>query len=383
MSLFNPCFGVFLVKIRDFCAGIASLFQGQKLDKNIKSQKSRAGVIINIMLSRELGGIQESFLSYGKALASAKYDVLNITSASAKINAYLEDYIALPSLFTWCPISILYLKYLIIKYKPNIIIAHGRRGVSFSYLAKRHQLLIGVAHNYKIQHLIDKCDHIITITDHLKEYIIKAGVSRDVITTIPNMISVNLDYIAPKYNLSKAVVIGAMGRFVQKKGFADFLHAIKILHDKKLNIQVIIGGSGAEENRLKNLSQRLGLSDIVKFIGWVQDKDDFFSNIDIFCLPSKHEPFGIIILEAMHHSRPIISSNSEGPNEILEDKKDALIFDKNSVEEMAWCLEKAILNPLEASRYSKSAYQKLINKYDVKKIAYKLDLLIRSFARER
>lgn len=338
--------------------------------------------IFNIMLSRELGGIQESFLSYHKALSLAKHDVFNITNASAKINSYIKDYISLPCFLTWCPASILYLKYLIAKYKPDIIIAHGRRAVSFSYLAKTNQILTGVAHNYKIQHLINKCDYIITITDHLKEYIVNAGVNRDMITTIPNMLSVNLDYITPKYDASHIVTIGTMGRFVHKKGFDNFLHAIKILRDKNLNIRVIIGGSGAEENSLKNLSQKLGLFNIVKFIGWVSDKEKFFSDIDIFCLPSKHEPFGIIILEAMHHSLPIISSDSEGPSEILANKKDALIFDKDSIEEMAWCLEKLILNPSEASIYSKSAYQKLISTYDIKRVSTILDSFINTIVQQ-
>lgn len=337
--------------------------------------------IFNIMLSRELGGIQESFLSYNQALKIAGHEVYNITSYFAKINSFVKNYISLPCLCVWCPVSVLYLKYLIYKCRPDIIIAHGRRAVSFSYYVKTHSIpVIGVTHNYKNKHLIKKCDYLIALTRHLKESVICTGANADKVKIIPNMIDVKLTYAALKYDSSKTVTIGTMGRFVAKKGFDNFIYAIKILCDKGLDIKVIIGGEGEEESKLKELSFRLGLSDVITFIGWVQDKDKarFWNDIDIFCIPSKHEPFGIIVLEAMHHSCPIISSNSEGPSEILEDKKDALIFDKNSIEEMSWCLEKLIVDVDEASRYSKSAYNKLKDRYDTTQVSNMLDSFLKT-----
>ena len=62
-----------------------------------------------------------------------------------------------------------------------------------------------------------------------------------------------------------------------------------------------------------------GLAGCAGFPGWVDDKPAFFAGIDVFCLPSHHEPFGIVLIEAMAQAMPIVATDSEGPSEILRD----------------------------------------------------------------
>ena len=69
--------------------------------------------IFNIMVSRELGGIQQAYLDYNEALQETGYQVINISSAYALINDQLTDSIKLPTLTSWCIISKIYLRILI------------------------------------------------------------------------------------------------------------------------------------------------------------------------------------------------------------------------------------------------------------------------------
>ena len=66
----------------------------------------------------------------------------------------------------------------------------------------------------------------------------------------------------------------------------------------------------------------------------MKDKKEFYDEIDIFLLPSIRETFGLVILEAMQYGKPIISSDCNGPHEIITSNKDGILvpIDKNIIE---------------------------------------------------
>ena len=111
--------------------------------------------------------------------------------------------------------------------------------------------------------------------------------------------------------------------------------------------------------------------------GWSwRTEKKFFAEIDIFCLPSIHEPFGIVLLEAMEYSKPIVSTKCEGPSEILDHNVDALLATVNSAEDLADKLTEFVDNPEKAKNCAKSAYSKLCSKYDIKIVSKKLGDII-------
>ena len=320
--------------------------------------------IFNIMMSRDLGGIQQSFLDYSIALTNEGHEVINITSVFAKINKTLVGSIKLPNLLQWCIFSKIYLFVLIIIYKPDVILSHGNRAISFAYSFKPKYIpLIGIAHNYKIKTL-KKCDYIISITNILIDYLVNHGFDRKKIFHSPNMTKVIHAYKEKQYK--NPIIIGSFGRFVAKKGFNYLIEAIDLIKKQGCNIRLLIGGSGEEEDALRKLVIDFNLSEEVVFLGWIEDKNKFFDEIDIFCLPSVSEPFGIILLEAIEHSTPIIATKSGGPTEILRDKSDALLAQIESSQDLADKISILILDELLARSLSYSAYLRLIKNYDIK-----------------
>ena len=63
----------------------------------------------------------------------------------------------------------------------------------------------------------------------------------------------------------------------------------------------------------------------MKFLGWVDDKRSFFEPLDLFCVPSREEPFGIVVLEGMAHGLATIATDAAGPREILRHGIDGLL----------------------------------------------------------
>jgi len=322
--------------------------------------------VLNIMLSRSLGGIQQAFMDYENALNLQGVEIINVTSIFAKINTSLSHSVnyKLANLGPWDIFSIVYLKKIIKATKPDFIIAHGNRAINFTrnFCFNSKIPLIGIAHNYTLKGL-KKCDYIIALTSHMRSYLLDNNFKDYQIFIVPNMIDIKKDFnISKKYR--KPIVIGSLARFVPKKGINILLQSLAILRDQKYDFKAIIGGDGEDKEKLLMLCRNLALENYVSFIGWVKDKDKFFNDIDIFCLPSLHEPFGIILLEAMEASIPIVSTKSEGPNEILRDKQDALLVDLGSAEDLAKHITLMIDNEAKARQFTHNSYLRLQECYN-------------------
>jgi len=338
--------------------------------------------IFNIMMSRDLGGIQQVYIDYSEALRMQSHEVINISSIGAEINNLLNNDYALPNIMPRCIISKIYLQSLIAKHEPDTIICHGNRAISFStafsFLCKRKIPIIGVSHNYSYKYLAG-CDYILTLTKKLKQHLIDKGIDKTKLSEIPNMTRVVHDYQPMDYH--SPVIIGSFGRFVENKGFKYLIEAISILKENNCNVRLLLGGSGdsESENLLRVQVTRLGLEDCVTFDGWVKDKDEFFKRIDIFCSPSIVEPFGVIPLEAMARSAPIIATKSGGPEETITDGKDGIVVDIKSPKALSDALQRLISDEKLGRSLSKAAYSKVKDYYDIAIVSKKLSDIIREF----
>ncbi|MEO2019125.1 MAG: glycosyltransferase family 4 protein [Fuerstiella sp.] len=120
-------------------------------------------------------------------------------------------------------------------------------------------------------------------------------------------------------------VLGMAGPLEIIKGGSFFLRACHRVLEAGVPIRIVVTGSGPEERNLRRLSTSLKLDDHVTFVNDGTSMDAYLSAIDIFCLPSLQQGFGIIMLEAMSLGRPAIASGVGGVLSILEDNKTGLI----------------------------------------------------------
>lgn len=117
-----------------------------------------------------------------------------------------------------------------------------------------------------------------------------------------------------------AWVAGNVGRLHPDKDQATlirgFAAAVPNMPDKSI---LFIMGQGKLEQELKLLARELGVSDKVRFAGQVPQGRRYFKAFDVFALTSDHEPFGMVILEAMAANVPVISSDCGGAPEVIGD----------------------------------------------------------------
>ena len=323
-------------------------------------------------MNRKLGGAEQAFLDYYSALTLKGHEVVNITSLFAKINNKKIRSLKLPNLFPWCILSKIYLKLLILFYRPDLIIVHGGRAVNFAYGTGIKIIpIIGVTHSYSTRHIL-KCNYIIALDQLLKHHLISSGYPESQIFIVPNMINTPAKKINNFSQKKTEYVIGALGRFVPEKGFNYLIEAISILRDRKYRVKLLIGGAGPLEIQLKKLAHGLNIGKNIEFIGWINDKESFFKTVDIFCIPSVFETFGIVALEAMSHQVPIVATKTAGASQIFEAGSDALITNTASNQGLADNIAYLIDNPLRAQELIDKAYSKIISYYDTRVVADRL-----------
>jgi glycosyltransferase involved in cell wall biosynthesis len=138
-----------------------------------------------------------------------------------------------------------------------------------------------------------------------------------------------------------------------------------------------LAGDGPERGALENLAVEHGVREALSFPGWVTDKSAFFAGIDLFCLPSHHEPFGIVLIEAMAHGLAIVATDSEGPTQILHDGIDGMIVPRGDAVRLARVLEVLIADRDTAETLGANAYRHVLATYDVPRVGARLDLAVR------
>ncbi|NET07262.1 MAG: glycosyltransferase family 4 protein [Symploca sp. SIO2B6] len=124
-------------------------------------------------------------------------------------------------------------------------------------------------------------------------------------------------------NQSEKVNLLFVGRLVPYKGADMVIEAIGKLEESIQNrVTFTIVGDGSEKSILEKRVQELSLGKIVKFAGWVPQKDtvEYYNNADVFCFPSIREFGGAVVLEAMACGLPCIVVNNGGIGEYVNQK---------------------------------------------------------------
>lgn len=114
-------------------------------------------------------------------------------------------------------------------------------------------------------------------------------------------------------------IIGNVGRLHHDKDQATLLRGFKkALPQLPANSLLVIMGKGPLEKELKQLAMDLAITDRVVFTGNVPDGKKYFKAFDVFALTSDHEPFGMVLLEAMAAGLPLICSDCGGGAEVVQ-----------------------------------------------------------------
>lgn len=287
--------------------------------------------ITQIMLARGFGGAERHFVDLSLELADGGHTIQAICHRAFEQRAVLEAHPnisvigarvwgawdRLAKSATWRAID---------RFGPQVVHAHLARGAHFASFGAAGRLIPVVAntHNYVDLKYYRGVSHFMTATEDQRRHLMDHGIAGERVDVIPHF-----SRLAPvdtaRSTLSPAPVFVAYGRLVHKKGFDVLLEAFARYVARGGRGSLVIGGSGPEQTKLEALRQHLGLAGRVRFAGWVDNVRGLLDSGDVFVLPSRDEPFGIVVLEAMARGLPMICTRAQGPREILADATARLV----------------------------------------------------------
>jgi glycosyltransferase involved in cell wall biosynthesis len=177
---------------------------------------------------------------------------------------------------------------------------------------------------------------------------------------------------------NNAILIGGVGSIEPRKGIEDLIKAVSMLNKKNTKVNIVWIGKDRNPDQsyrqhIQELAERLGISSNLYLIGDISDTLRHYPEFDFFVLPSKWEGCARVLLEAMLHGCPIISSNAGGNTEVISDGITGYIYPAGNVKELANSLSKMIQNPEAAVKLGIAARNILCEKFNYEK--YRNDII--------
>jgi glycosyltransferase involved in cell wall biosynthesis len=173
-------------------------------------------------------------------------------------------------------------------------------------------------------------------------------------------------------------ILLTIGRLRVQKSTETLLLAMPFIRDKIKGLKVLIIGEGELEKDLKNISTKLELDLIVNFIGGTTYPEKYLLASDIFVLPSVFEGLPTVVLEAFRASIPVIASDIDGVNELINHEVNGLLFEpKNSVQ-LGNNVMKLFYHPEFRNQLGFSGYTTYKSKYDIKTYASEIEALYKA-----
>jgi glycosyltransferase involved in cell wall biosynthesis len=194
------------------------------------------------------------------------------------------------------------------------------------------------------------------VSDYVRERDrLRFGLKERKVRTIYN--GVDLQRFRPRdaSNLSQSPVnVLCVAYLIREKGVDYLLHAFSKVRDQ--TARLTIAGDGPEEETLKDLADRLGLSERVSFLGLRDDVDQLLAEADIVVHPAIwSEACGLTIVEAMASGCPLIASRVGGIPELVEDQKTGVLVPPKDVPALTQALNLLVENPQYRLRLARNA----------------------------
>lgn len=176
-------------------------------------------------------------------------------------------------------------------------------------------------------------------------YLVEQGLPRDRVHYLGNFVDPapactpeQLLHLRQQYGIAReARVVLGLGRLHPNKGFVDLLQAFsrlpEVLAGRPLCLAMV--GDGPLRDELHRQSEAMGIAGRVVWAGWQYDPAPWYQLAEVFVCSSRHEPLGNVILEAWANGTPVVSTDAQGPRELISPGRDGLLTPVADAEALA------------------------------------------------
>jgi len=160
------------------------------------------------------------------------------------------------------------------------------------------------------------------------------------------------DKIRTKYDIDPTDVL-ALGRMAHNKGYDLLIKSLPTLFElvPEARLVAAVGGDSAQDKKgikkLKKLANELGINDKIKWKSYIEDDDlaNVYRSANIFAMPTRYEPFGMVAIEAMACGTPSVVTVHGGLNDLIDFGNQALFADPHRPLEFGAMMAMPLLYP--------------------------------------
>jgi glycosyltransferase involved in cell wall biosynthesis len=223
----------------------------------------------------------------------------------------------------------------------------------------------------KLQVMVRHHGHFVAMTRAIHENLLLAGVVEERITDIPNGIVVDKE-TRPSARGGKIIKVLFVGNLYQQpaKGIDILLHAWRKVHMQFPDAMLQIVGDGVVPE-YKELTDRLQITDVVRFLGKQSELAGYYSSADIFVLPSRREGMSNALMEAMLHAVPCIATDISGCQELIMKNVNGILVPPGDPDLLANGISYLLSNPGIAKAMGEKGRETIVSNFNILKVADK------------
>ena len=244
--------------------------------------------------------------------------------------------------------------------RPFVLSVWGSDVYEFPYQSFVNKLL--VKFNLK------RADHIFSTSHCMKKQTEKLVKNKNYTVT---PFGVDCEEFCPEKRVAKSsdepIVFGFVKGLSETYGIEYLIRAYKMLCEKtELDTRLVVYGRGAQEEQMKALANEFGLADRIYFGGFVNHSKvaEILGTVDIFCVPSTAESFGVSAVEAMACGVACVTSDAEGLAEVMEQGKTGIVVEKRNVEALCDAMLTLAENTDLRNEMGKAGRERVLKLYD-------------------
>src|SRR5258708_22479400 len=346
--------------------------------------------ILQICSARQLGGGEKHLADLANGLACRGHDVYAAVIPSSPLLAELsavpkQNLTKLPMQNSLNLASGLKLARLVRQHEIEIVHAHVARDYPLAALAARRagaplvltrHVLFPLNRIHRVT--LRRTSRVIAVSQAVAEGLQAQGLfDPEKVVRIYNGIDIDRfgreAFAGHEESAGKKLRVGMIGHLAPIKGQEDFIRAAGIVCGVRDDVDFVVAGedksrSGENRRRLEKLIDELGLNQRVSLPGWVEDVANILPAFDLFVSPSRSEPFGLSIVEAMAAGVPVVATMSEGAGEIIEDDQTGRLVSIGDVEALASAIGELLSDAKERNRLSDSARRAVRERFSLERM---------------
>jgi glycosyltransferase involved in cell wall biosynthesis len=178
--------------------------------------------------------------------------------------------------------------------------------------------------------------------------------------------------VKKKYEIeANASMVLFCGRMSYQKAPDLLVGAMPLILKNHKNVKFVFAGEGDTMPFCEDMARRLKVNDACRFLGYIssQAKEELMNSCDLFCVPSRNEPFGMVILEAWDAGKPIVATEAVS---IINNFQDGLLA-YIQPESIAWCINHLLEHPKEMRKIARAGHKRIKKEFSWDKIAKEIE----------